>query len=143
MTWTWNESNLSTNLAKVRATIGDTNTDDRLLSDEHINEWLDKYSDDVILASARCVRDIIAKLSRQFDRTAVAFSGSRSQMVNHYRDLYADLVAERAGIAEMFVGGLSVDAEASMDSDGDYKGARIRIGMDDIAGNPTKKSEAE
>ena len=137
MTFTWDPTDLSTELAKVRATIGDTNGDDELLTDEHINAWLAYYASDVMKASVRCVRDIIAKLSRDFDRSAVGFSGSRSQKINHYKMLLDELQAETGMLAEMFVGGLSKDTEQSFDTDEDYKGPSIRIGMDDYPGTKT------
>lgn len=135
MTFTWDATDLSTDLAKVRATIGDTNSNDQLLSDEHITAWLTFYDDDVLLASRRCVRDIIAKLARDFDRSAAGFSGSRSQKINHYKLLLEELEGETGGLAEMFVGGLSKDTEESFDEDEDYKGPKLRLGMDDYPGS--------
>jgi len=135
MTFTWSATDLSTNLAKVRATIGDTNSDNQLLSDEHINAWLTYYSDDVIKAATRCVRDIIAQLARDFDRSATGFSGSRSQKINHYKMLLEELQRDSGLLAEMFVGGLSKDTEESFNDDEDYKGPSIAIGMDDYPGS--------
>ena len=121
MTWTYSSTSLSTDLAKVRLKIGDTNTNNQLLSDEEIQVSLDEYSD-TKLASIGCIRAILAKLARDIDRSNLGMSAQRSQQIQHYKDLLAELSSESGLYAEPFFGGGSLDEKDSLESDSDYTG---------------------
>jgi hypothetical protein len=132
VTWTWDETDISTDLAKVRVRIGDTNTNDELLSDEVIDSFLDVRSD-VVLAAIDCCRAIIAKLSRDVDRSNLGMSASRSQKVQHYRDLLAELqkqAAESSSGAPR-IGGISKTAKDDVDGDSDRVAPAFRRGQFD------------
>lgn len=137
MTWTWDETDLSTALAQVRSAIGDTNDSDELLSDEQINWRLGQVSQDVGEASIRCVRDIIAQLSRDIDRSNVGMSASRSQKIQHYKDLLIELKEYGGTLAEMTLTGISDSDEASIEDDADYRPNEFQIGRDDNPGSTT------
>lgn len=136
MTWTWSDSDLSTALSQVRQTIGDTQENNQLLSDEMIDWRLGQTTaDDVKAASIGCVQDIIAKLARDYDRSNVGMSVSRSQQIQHYRDLLGDLIEESGGnlaaaSAAPFLGGSSDAEQQTIDSDTDYKQNQFRVGQD-------------
>jgi len=131
VTWTFDPTSVSSNLAQVRLTIGDTNTSDQLLTDEEINLRLSDYDNHIINTSVRCVRDILAKLARNYDRNVASFSGSRSQKFQQYKDLLDDLLAQANTSCEAFFGGLSQSEEDSILSDTDYKAHYFSMGMDD------------
>lgn len=128
MTFTWDATDLSTALSQVRSSIGDTDTNRPLLTDEQITWRLDQYDDDVSAASIRCVQDILGMLARDIDRSNVGMSASRSQQITHYKDLLVELKEENASLAEMFVGGISDDAEDTINSDEDYRQIPITVG---------------
>lgn len=135
MTWTYNIA-LATDRDRVRFRIGDTNTDKQLLADEEIAAQLTRFNNDIPLTVVSCIKAIIAKLARDYDRSNLGLSAQRSQQIQHYRDLLAEYqgtgVEGALSNAEMFVGGLSKDKEDSFDDDDDYKGPHLRRGQDDI-----------
>jgi hypothetical protein len=128
MTFTWDPDTLSSSaLQRVRLTIGDTLEADALLTDGEIEYRLSEYDDDVLLTSIKCVKDILAKLTRKTDRSNVGMSNTRSQLTVHYRDLLKDLQEEAGGLCEADVGGLSDDAEETINSDEDYRQIGITL----------------
>lgn len=135
MTWTYSNA-LTTTKDKVRFRVGDTNIDKPLLDDEEIASMLSLFGDDVRLATVACIKAIIAKLARDYDRSNLGMSAQRSQQIQHYRDLLTEYqgtgIDSAAGVAEMFVGGLSKATEDSFDDDPDAKTTEFRRGMDDI-----------
>jgi hypothetical protein len=131
MTWTLDETVLSTSaLQQVRATIGDTNSTDPLLTDEHIEWRLDEYSNNVVRASVRCVQDIIAKLGRDIDRSNVGMSASRSQKIQHYQDILKELKSQQSLLGGVFYGGTSTSAATTINSSTDYRQGLFKRGMD-------------
>jgi len=128
MTFTFDETDLSTALAQVRMTIGDTSEPKEVLSDEQIQLRLTQHSQSVAAASVTCVKDILAKIARDVDRSNVGMSATRSQMTTHYRDLLKDLKKGSGLVAEADLGGVSVSLEDSINSDTDYKQVGIAIG---------------
>jgi hypothetical protein len=117
MTWTFDATSVSTDLAKVRLLIGDTNSASQLLTDEIINVYL-SAKDSVRLAAIDCVQTILAKIAVDVDSNAMGMSGSRSQKTSQYRDLLRDLQAMSNTEAEVYAGGTSIaDADADADDD--------------------------
>ena len=107
MTWSYNE-NLSTDRDKVRFRIGDTDTDDQLLSNETIDALL-VIRNDVVLASIDSVQAILAKFAREIDRQALGLGGPRSQKTTHYENLLKILRAEAdKGATGVFYGGATI-----------------------------------
>lgn len=126
MTFTWSSTDLSTALSQVRQTIGDTDTNRPLLTDEQINWRLGQYSQSVAPAAIRCVQDIIGALTRDIDRSNVGMSASRSQKIANYKDLLEQLKSENAALAEMYVGGTSVSEKETINDNSDYEQAAIK-----------------
>lgn len=129
MTWSYSAA-LSTDRDKTRLKIGDTNTNDQLLTNEAIDLALSD-TDDVVLAAITCVKWILAKLARDIDRSTQGPTSSRSQKTTHYRELLADLEAEAYGSSGCEVGGVSTSAKDSIESDSDFIRPTFAMGMDD------------
>tara|TARA_R110000824_G_scaffold159878_1_gene334458 strand:+ start:2193 stop:2627 length:435 start_codon:yes stop_codon:yes gene_type:complete len=132
MTWSFSDS-IATDKDKVRLKIGDTDTDDQLLSNETIDALL-VIRADVTLCAIDCVRAILAKLARDIDRSAVGMSGQRSQKITHYEGVLRNLVKESGGEVRMKVGGISQDAADTLRDDSDFIKPSFSVGMDDFNG---------
>ena len=129
MAWTYSDS-LTTDRDKVRLKIGDTDTDDQLLSNETIDALLDIRAD-VILCAIDCVRAILAKLARDIDRSAAGMTGSRSQRIANYEIVLRNLIKESGGETRMKVGGISKDDADSLRDDSDFAQPDFTIGAHD------------
>lgn len=123
----------STNRDRVRGKIGDTDSNRELLDDSTVDAILVVYPS-VIAAAIECCKRIIAKLARDVDRSAIGMSASRSQVIQHYRDLIPMLQEELATHGRMFVGGVSVTENEAQDEDTDFVQPSFKIGMGDNQG---------
>lgn len=132
MTWTWDSSLLATSaLQQLRLKVGDTNTSDQLLDDAILNYNLSLYGDNVDRAAVKTIRDIIAKLSRDIDRSDLGMSATRSQKIQHYKDLLKEIQSDMLITCEGFFGGTSKSQQDTIDADDDYKGYAFNFGQDD------------
>lgn len=129
MTWTYDSTDLSTDLAKVRLDIGDTNTYDQGLTDEEINRYLNVY--DLAGATLRAAQALYAKWVRDVDRSNLGMSASRSQKLQHLRDLIDYLKARVGRRASPFVGGVSASSKESLEDDTDLVDSRTKRGQFD------------
>jgi hypothetical protein len=132
MAWTYDPRNVSDSLAKLRLRLGDTNTNDQLLTDEELNVILSDHdvsndTDSILLVAADAADVIRAKLARNVDRNNLGMSASRSQVQQHYRDLAEDWRAEyqerrgaRSIQGEVTVTGLSLDERDGLRAEEDY-----------------------
>jgi len=132
MAWTYSDT-LATARDQLRLRIGDTDTNDPLLSDETLDALLTAKSNDVALTAVDSVRAIIAKLGREFDRSAVGVGGSRSQKVQHFHDLLSQLTKEARLSTGVVVGGLSSSRKQTIESDSDFIRPSFRIGGGDVS----------
>lgn len=121
MTWTYSDTDLSTDLAKVRLKIGDVDTNDQLLTDEEIAYVLANYTG-LDLAAVECLKIILAapEAARAVDRSGTGFSATRSQRFQHLRDLLAELQAKASTSASPSLMGTSQSEQDSLDADTDY-----------------------
>ena len=113
--------------------IGDTDTNDQLLSDETIDAILTRFVSEVATA-AECVRRILAKLARDIDTSGAGNNSSRSQKTQHYRDLLAELRGQQGVYAEMYTGGVSIGTANSFRSNSDDPGPGFSLGQHDNPG---------
>lgn len=131
MTWTYDATDLTTDIAKIRRDIGDTNTKDQGLTDEEIQSFLDDgLSRDH--ATLRAAQSLYAKWVRDVDRSNLGMSASRSQKLQHLKDLidgYLSLRVKRRPTP--FVGGVSQDAKDALDDDDDFVKPRTSRGQFD------------
>jgi hypothetical protein len=119
-------------LAKVRLQIGDTDTDDQLLSDEEINYVLGRYAE-VDRASYECAKILLAQpeAARAVDRTGTGFSATRSQRFQHLKDLVAQWGATSRLTSGVTLTGGSISEKTSLESDTDYVPAAFERGLHD------------
>lgn len=105
MTWTYS-GDPDTNIKQVRLLIGDTNSQDQLVTDKELLFIFDLTSD-IFLAAADACDVIIAKLARDVTRSDIGMSASRDQQIQHYIDLRDSLRRRADTNAERYAGGLS------------------------------------
>lgn len=129
MTFTYNIAALTTDLARVRLKIGDTDSNHPLLSDEEIAVALTGAS--VAGAALEACYLILAKLARETDSNGAGISVSRSQKVQHYTDMIARLDRELAIAAYPTIGGVARDAASEALADTDFRVSKFSVGMDD------------
>jgi hypothetical protein len=130
MTWTYSNTSLSTDLAKVRLYIGDTNTAWQLLTDEEI-AVATTLETNLFLAASMCCEFILAKLARDNDDSKLGISVSRSQLTEHYRGLRDSLALRASRGVEVYWGGGSIDERDTIAEDEDFPQAGFTRGMDD------------
>lgn len=131
MTWTYDPTDLSTDLAKVRRNIGDTNSSDQGLTDEEIQSFLDDGLS-LDLASLRSAQALYAKWVRDVDRSNIGMSVSRSQKLQHLKDLIDGYLAPRVRRrANPYLGGVSKDKKDDFESDDDFVLPGVRRGQFD------------
>jgi hypothetical protein len=118
MTWTYDDTDITTDLAKVRLRIGDTMTQAQLLTDEEINHYLGLYSS-IDEAAAYCCDAIVARLARDTTRSALGMSDSRNEMIRTYTDMAISLRASHGSVADLTSTGDSVSAKETLTDDTD------------------------
>lgn len=91
MAWSYSGDPKASDLDKVRFTIGDTDEQAPLLSDEEIQYLLEIVGDDTLKASIKAVNRIIAKLAREVDYSIGPESVKVSQRLKNYRALLREL----------------------------------------------------
>ena len=135
MSWSFNES-LTTNRDKVRLKIGDTDTNDQILSNETIDALLTEHNSDVLLTTISCVRAIIAKFSRNLNRGAIGLTADMSLFVAHYQELLSDLIKQNRGNSGVrYVSAFSDSRRETIESDDDFIRPFAAIGRDDHPGS--------
>lgn len=132
MTWTYDATSITTDLAKVRRNIGDTNTNDQGLTDEEINSFLVDDGLSVDAATLRSAQALYAKWVRDVDRSNLGMSANRSQKLQHLRDLIDNYLAPRVRRrATPYLGGVSQDTKDTLNEDTDHVTPRFQRGQFD------------
>jgi hypothetical protein len=90
MTWTYNSASITTNLAKVRLQIGDTDTNDQQLTDEEIQFFIDTEQT-IYMAAYRCALALVAEYARKVDKEMGDLKLLAAQRHRHYLKLAAEL----------------------------------------------------
>jgi len=135
MSWSFDDS-LTTDRDKVRLKIGDTDTNDQILSNETIDALLTEHSDDVMLTTISSVRAIIGKYARQMNRGAVGMSADMSIFVTHYQDLLSDLIKQNRGNSgARYKSAFNISRKDTIESNSDYITPFANVGMDDYPGS--------
>jgi len=83
VSFTFDATDISTDLARVRMNIGDTDSANPLLTDEQINAILASNTD-VNMASAAACDQIAASFARKVDVGALSGNWTASQLFDHY-----------------------------------------------------------
>ena len=133
MAFTYVVADLATSeLYRIRLKIGDTDSFNQLLQDEEILTIIGSPdSRGVASAAVRCCYAILAKLARDTDSNGAGISVSRSQKVQHYRDLIGLLEREAVLETAPTAGALDIDAAKNAAADTSFKKPIFSIGMDD------------
>jgi len=115
MSWTYTNDPSEVPLDAVRLEIGDTDTNDQLLSDEEIEHIMTQATGHFYVA-ARCCDLIALKLAKDADRSLGPLSVRLSQRSERYGVLAGKLRRRAATGAEPYFGGLS-ESERTVDVD--------------------------
>lgn len=118
MTWTYSGNPSSSSLDAVRFRIGDTDTEDQLVTDEEIAYLLTEWGN-VPSASIAACEAIAAKFSRLADRQIGNLRISASQKSEQYRQLAATLRRQQAMLVIPYAGGISRDDKLTREDDSD------------------------
>lgn len=131
MTWTYSATDISTDLAKIRLLVGDTDADDPLLTDEEIDFYLDETAN-IYLAAANAIdHGILPKLARDIDRNGTGYSATRSQKFQHYKDLSDKLRAKALTNSEPAFEEPNLSYAENAESDTDFVAPSFKIGQFD------------
>ena len=126
MSWSYSDA-LSTDRDLLRFRIGDTDTNEQLLSNELLDALLVTRASPT-LAAIDAVQGILAQFARDIDRSALGMGGARSQKTQFYRDLLKELRAEAArGDTSIFFGGGSISQKESNLEDEDAPVTPFRL----------------
>lgn len=93
--WSYSGNPEASRLDAVRFTIGDTEESFSFITDEEINYCLTQSNNNVELASIRCLERIVAKLAKTVDYKIGPESVSASDRFKHYKEVLAELKADR------------------------------------------------
>lgn len=113
MAWTYD---ITTDLGKVRARIGDVDSAAPLLTDAEVQTQIDANAD-LALAALRCAEQARAKIFRDVDRAALGINSSRSQSTTQLDAVIKELHAVVAGRATPFAGGGTPQASTATAAD--------------------------
>lgn len=132
MTFTYSDTDISTDLAKVRLLIGDTNSADPLATDEEINAAISLTSN-VYEAAAWMCRAIAGKFARDIDTSVESVSRKASQRRDSYVKLAQQLESQSVnlggGLGVPYVGGVSIAAMDAVEDDSDRVPPSFKRGM--------------
>ena len=144
MTWTYDPTDLSTDLAQVRLLIGDTDTNDQLLSDEEINYFL-SVTTTVTGAAILAAQAIQANFSRLADTTVETVNVRYSQKADGYAKLVDDLKRQEnaTSFATPSVMGVSIDAMNVVRADADIVPKEFEMGQFDNPQGPSRKIDGQ
>ena len=143
MTWTYS-SPASGDRDKVRTYIGDTDTNDQLLSDEQITYALEEEAT-IRAASALAAEWIAALFSRKADKSVGDLSISYSQRAQQYMALAAGLRSRSARAVLPYFGGISQTTKDTREADTDRVKPAFTVDMLDNpnAGAGTDETDAD
>lgn len=142
MTWTYT-TDFTIARNKIRFMVGDTDTNDQLVSDEEIAFALTQFPANINSAAGFVCRSISAKLARLVDTKIESVSVNYSQRAQQYMALSAKFdkdASSGAGAAfgAPVVGGISVSEMQAVEEDTDRVKPKFKQGMLD---NPDDNSD--
>lgn len=128
MTWTYTLPPVAA-LDQVRLLIGDTDTTDQQLQDEEIAYFL-SVAGSTADAARRAIRALIAKYSRQLNRTVgdLSLSGTRDRIAA-YQALLEEIDKQAQLLAVPTAGGISIAEKEALEADADRPLAYTRLGQ--------------
>lgn len=129
MTWTYDQT-LSTDLAKVRFEIQDTDTSDQLFSDEEIGARLTALGS-VSATTLDLAKRLMLKFARLVDTTVGKVSESASQRYAAYKAIVDKLEADTAAYCIPSFGGTEVSKNDELDADTSFVQPANKLGGED------------
>ena len=140
--WSYSGNPATSTLDKVRFLIGDTDIDDRQLSDLEINAILADNASEPYATAITCVEGLISKYSRRVTKSVGDLSISYSEILSNYRELLAGL-RRRATIqlCKPYAGGISIADKQTDEADSDRVQPSFYKGMHDMDGTQTEQAE--
>jgi len=133
--FSYNDSDLSTELNQVRRLIGDVNSTGVIFSDEEIGFYIDQEANIYGAASVAC-ESLQAKFAGGVSKTVGKLSIELQQRVTHYKDLAETYKAKskmKGGI-QLFAGGLSISQKEAERSNTDRVDPSFRRDFMDLPG---------
>lgn len=129
MTWTYGNDPANDTTDEVRLLIGDTDTNDQLLSDEEIAYYLADFSS-VKAAAAAAARAVSASFARQAsDKKIGSLSIQLSKRAEHYERLASSLDRKAAAArSTILAGGLTKSGKRDLASDTDAEQPVFSVG---------------
>lgn len=149
MTYTYDNTDLSTDLAKVRSAIGDTAEHEHYsLTDEEINANISAAST-LAVAKYLSARDRHARAVMWATRNAASITADRRGIVDALKTLMDQLLADAGGQSavvqygayDITAGMMSQDRIDDARDDTDYPDPPFRVGMDDNPGAAADENE--
>lgn len=138
LTWTYSGDPAANDRDAVRWLSGDTDTADRLVTDEEIAFALAEHPTQALAAAVVC-EAIAAKFAREADRRVGDVSLSASQKAKAYRERAEELRANATILAVPSFGGLTISGKEALDEDTDAVQPSFRIGKDDHPEIPSER----
>lgn len=98
MTWTYTNAPSTSARDYIRGRVGDTDTNDQLVSDEQIAQAIAEYPSNALLAASSVALMCAAIVNRRIDRSALGMSDSPSRSAIFYERLAERLQREGAQV---------------------------------------------
>ena len=129
MTWTYSSTDISTDLAKVRLLIGDTDTADQQMTDEEINFFIDNEHI-IYMAAYRCALALVAHYARRVDKEMGDLKLLAAQRHRHYIRLAEQLLKRNVpGIPS--AGGVWQTEKDNLEDNTNWVKPSFKLGMMD------------
>jgi tRNA isopentenyl-2-thiomethyl-A-37 hydroxylase MiaE len=129
MTWTYSSTDISTDLAKVRLLIGDTDTADQQMTDEEINFFIDNEQI-IYMAAYRCALALVAHYARRVDKEMGDLKLLAAQRHRHYIRLAEQLLKRNVpGIPS--AGGVWQTEKDNLEDNTNWVKPSFKLGMMD------------
>lgn len=138
MTWSYSGDPTEDDKDAVRFLVGDTDTNDQLVTDEEIAFFLDEFPSSTYHAAAEVAESIAAKFAREVSHSGDGLSYSAEQLQSNYAELAVRLRKQagrrhRSGVGP-YVGGISWREREMADADQDKIPSSFRSHMHDHPG---------
>lgn len=131
MTWTYSGDPASSTRDAVRFLIGDTDTNDQLISNEEINYFVTEFNN-ARRSASEAARAIAAKYARLMNRSIGGLSADFSAKYRQYLELADSLLSkEEMKPVGLFISGYSKSAKESVELDTDRESTFSRKGIMD------------
>lgn len=129
-TFTYNPTDLSTELNRLRLELGDTDENDPYLYDEEIVQ-VQSEKTSFFLRVAKCCELICSKIARDVKVKLGRFSEDSSEVYQRYKDM-AVRFNRLASISYPWSGAISVSEKESIEDDTSLVKPKIKLGIHDI-----------